>query len=468
MPSKSISLSELIKPSDRQREFMESLDHYKYILYGGAKGGGKSYILRWALIKLLLKWAKQGHRNVIVMLACEDYPSLKNRQVVKIQTEFPRWLGKLADNQIQGMSFILNPEFGGGVIALRNLDDPSKYASAEFAAVAIDELTKNTEDVFSQLRSIVRWPGISDTRFLGATNPGGLGHDWVKRYFIDRQFPSHEPEPEQFHFVQAFAKDNPYLSPEYVKSLEGLPDALRKAYLEGSWDLYEGQFFDEFSTATHVIKPFEVPSGWRRFRTIDHGRRAPTCCLWGAVDFDGRVYWYREYYKAGVDADQNARAIASLSAGEDYWFTVLDSACFSKTGTGETISEIYLRNGVTAHPSPKDRRAGWVLLHEFLRNDPPSGPLMQFFSGCKNAVRTLPTLIYDDHDPEDLDTRGEDHAADAISYALQFMHEGRSPKEATDFVSRLIARNKERSRLKPSSLNSFYYNRHGHKRLRTV
>ena len=415
--------------------------------------------MRWALLVLLAKWAKAGHRNVRVMLACENYPTLKDRQLTKIHTEFPMWLGSLADNQFEGLSFILKPEYGGGVIALRNLDDPSKYASSEFAAIAVDELTKNTEDTFSQLRSILRWPGIDHTRILGATNPGGIGHDWVKQRWINRNFPEHEPEPEEFYFVQAFAKDNPYLAANYVKSLEGLPLPLRKAYLEGSWDIFEGQFFDEWDASRHVTTPFDVPATWRRFRCIDHGRTAPTCCLWCAVDQDGRVYVYREHYKAGVDADVNARIITELSRGEKYWFTTLDSACFSRMGTGETIAEVYERNGVRALPSPKERKAGWVLVHEYLRWQGEPCPRLVFFDTCRNAIRTLPSLVYDKHCPEDLDSKGEDHAADALSYGLQLLHEGRSSLPDTDPLAALMRKRKEAHKLAPGNLNRFYSNK---------
>lgn len=392
------------------------------------------------------------------MLACENYPSLKDRQITKIQTEFPAWLGKLSDNQVEGMSFVLKPEFGGGIIALRNLDDPAKYASAEFAAVAIDELTKNTEDVFSQLRSIIRWPRLDDTKFLAATNPGSIGHMWVKRYWIDRDFPAYEPEPEKFHFVQAFAKDNPHLSQSYILSLSGLPETLRRAYLDGSWDLYEGQFFEEWRESIHVIEPFVIPSSWRRFRCIDHGRQAPTAAYWGAVDYDGRIYFYREHYARGIDADVNATTIRSLSEGDPpYWFTVLDSACFTKTGVGESIAEIYERNGVPCTAAPKDRKAGWALFHEYLR--PRYGeatPYMLFFKECRNAVRTIPSLVHDDPDIEDVDTAGEDHAADAISYALQYLHEGRSAKHTDDPVQMMFERQRRRSQVTPHRLKDFY------------
>jgi len=452
-----IKLSNLINPNEKQKEFLTAIDKYKYVLYGGAKGGGKSYILRWALIKLLLKWAKEGHKNVRVAMFCENFPTLKDRQITKIQTEFPAWLGKLSESNIEGMSFKLHKPYGSGVIALRNLDDPSKYASSEFAAAAVDELTKNDKKVFDQLRSIIRWPGIERTLFIAGTNPGGIGHNWVKKLWVDNEFEDNEPEPDQFHFIQAFAKDNPFLSASYVKSLEGLPEELRKAYLEGSWDLIEGQYFNEWRDDRHVVEPFPIPETWKRFRCIDHGRTAATACYWGAVDYDGRIYWYREYYKAGVDADLNAQAIAEMSLGEEHAFTVIDSSCFARTGTGETIADIYLANGVYAEPAPKSRLAGWNLFHEYLRGD-ESGPKMLFFKTCYNAIKTIPALIHDPRKIEDLDTKGEDHAADAISYGLQTLYESKTPEPMTVIEER-IKQMKTKNRLTPFNLNKFYTRR---------
>ena len=469
--SRNIKLSELINPTARQSEFLLALDRYKYLLYGGAKSGGKSYILRWALIKLLLKWAGQGHRNVRVGLFCENFPVLKDRQVTKIATEFPDWLGKLSESNVHGLSFVLAPAFGGGIIALRNIDDPSKYASSEFAAIAIDELTKNPAEVFSQFRSIVRWKGIEETKIFAGSNPGGIGHAWVKKLWIDRDFPKEESEADRFHFVKALVSDNPHVAASYIRTLEALPEGLRKAYLEGSWDIYEGQFFNEWREDKHVVTPFQIPDSWRKFRTIDHGRTKPTAGYWVAVDHDGTLYVYREHYRAGQDADQNAMQIAEASINhetqkqEPYAFTLLDSACFSKQG-GETIAEIYERNGVQAQPWPKNRKAGWNLFHEYLRHgeepDPEHPgqvrmrqPKLRFFSNCKHAIRTIPSLVFDDNDPEDLDSNGEDHAADAIRGALEFLHEGRSPLPKNP-LEQTLENLKRHNFLTPKNLKNFY------------
>ena len=126
-----IKLGQIINPTEKQQKFLDLLDDYKYILYGGAMGGGKSYILRWSLVGLLLLWyARDGLRNVTVGLFCEDYPSLNDRHISKIEYEFPTWLGTLNKSSHE---FIMNPKYGGGKIAMRNLDEPSKYVSAEFA-----------------------------------------------------------------------------------------------------------------------------------------------------------------------------------------------------------------------------------------------------------------------------------------------------------------------------------------------
>lgn len=446
--SKQISLKELINPTPRQLEFLQATDEYKYPLFGGAKGGGKSYILRWGLIRRLVKWASEGHIGVRVGLFCEDYPALKDRQITKMAKEFPGWLGTLSDNNIEGMSYRLHPEFGGGIIALRNLDDPSKYASSEFAIGAVDELTKNKREVFDQLRSIIRWPGIEKTGLWSGTNPGEIGHEWVKKLWVDRNFSTEDPPGEQFKFVKSLPTDNPHNAQSYLSDLQRLPEKLRKAYWDGNWDVFEGQYFSEWDKEQHVVVPFTIPDTWKRFRAYDHGRENPACCSWYVLDYDGRVYKYRELYKRGLNVDELAEKISALSQGEQYEYSVADPSIFANIGYvdkygGQTIAETFAHYGIQWLPASNRRVDGWNLMHQYLYWDMHKKPKLQYFNTCIDSIRTIPALIHDEHRPEDVDTRGEDHAPDTDRYFLMSLHERTSTKPLTEVEKKLKANKEE-------------------------
>ena len=414
------------------------MDTHKFTLYGGAKGGGKSYILRWAIIRQLIKWAKEGHPNVRGVLFCEDYPALADRQVSKIKIEFPEWLGTLSGSQVDGLSFKLKPQFGGGILALRNLDNPSKYASSEFAICAVDEITKNHKETIDQLRSIIRWPGIEDTKFIAGTNPGDIGHEWVKKMFIDKILGPEDPLPEQIAFVKSLPTDNPHNAASYLAELKRLPEKLRKAYWEGNWDVFEGQYFTEWDREQHIIEPFSMPETWFRFRSIDpSGRSGTTSCHWYATGPDGEVYCYKEYFEKDKDIDEHAKNIRRMSedengVSEDYRYTIIDSAAFAKAGYSETAAEIFERYGVTGLiPAAKERVIGWNAVHTFLRWDDRTKPKLRIFSTCPALIREIPLAIHDENKPEDINTDyiGAEHwdALDDLRYFLRTIREQRSP-----------------------------------------
>lgn len=412
-----MNFSELCKFQPKQIEAYRALEKHTFLLYGGAAGGGKSYFLRWAAVYLGLKWAKElGIQNGSIGLFCEDYPSLKDRQISKIRYEFPPWLGDLSKSDNE---FRIDPKWGGWTIAFRNLDDPSKYLSAEFAAIFVDELTRNDRAMFDFLNMRRRWPGIKDTKFVGATNPGGIGHAWVKKLWIDRDFSEETLNPKDFAFVSAKATDNKYLGEEYDKQLAQLPPALRKAYRDGDWDVFAGQFFSEWSKAKHVSGDMYIPEGWSRIRCLDYGFKKPSACYWLAIDFDGRIYVYRELYATGLTYGELARKIVEMTPEEEeIEYTVADTSMFAKTAdTGEFGQDIMADNGVPITPGNKDRIAGWNLMRKYLKNE-----MIVFHPSCKNAIATIPALVYTESKTvgkvEDLDTAGEDHAADALRYGL--------------------------------------------------
>ncbi len=460
-----IKWSELTHYNDKQKEADAALKDSKYILYGGAMGGGKSYWIRWSLVKLLLQfYAQTGKPGIRVGLFCEDYPALRDRHVSKMNYELPQWLGTMhkGDNE-----YILAPQYGSGVIALRNLDDPSKYASSEFAAIAVDELTKNPKTTFEDLRTRMRWPGINKPKFIAGTNPGSIGHQWVKDIWMDGKFEPGERESDLFAYIKATAYDNTANLPDtYFLQLEGLPEQKKKAFLEGDWDLFEGQYFSEWRHDLHVVEPFKLPDTWRRFGGYDHGRANPACFKWYAVDWDGNVWVYRELYINKADgsprweADKIAQEVAKITkdANEYLEYVVADSAIFSNHGHGETIADVLKKNGIGKSgtcipvmlPSHKDRVAGWTLMHQHLYHDKHTQPKLRYFKTCADSIRTIPALIYDERKLEDLNSDGEDHAADVDRYFLQTMYEKRADRPKT-YEERKMDQYQEKMGLKPSN-----------------
>lgn len=434
-----IDIDSLCHFTEKQKEASRAVKDFKYLLYGGAMGGGKSYFLRWKLLRMLLSFAVQGHQNVMVALFCEDYPSLKDRHLSKVRYEFPSYLGEYNSTD---HNFVLYPEFGNGVLAFRNLDDVSKYQSSEFAVIAVDELTKNDEETFGFLRTRLRWPGIEDTRFIAATNPGSKGHLWVKKLWIDKTYDDNEQSAHQFAYIQARVMDNPHVPESYRRELESLPDEKRRAWLDGDWDLYQGQYFAEWRKEKHVVEPIRIPDSWRKFRSIDiSGRNGITSCHWYALDYDGNVWVYREHYASGMDSDQHAEIIQEMSEDEEYLYTVIDNSAFTQFGAPETMAEIYMRKGVwNLIPSDKKRLTGWDIVHQFLRWDKNNPPKLKVFSTCTNMIRTLPSLVCDDKNPQDVDTQGEDHAADELRYFLQTLRDQKTERPMSEAKRRLLAR----------------------------
>lgn len=445
MSDQVLDLSTLVHFNDKQKLATKMADKHRFTLYGGAAGGGKSYWLRWYCIYWLITTAKRYNiKGLVAGLFCEDYPSLKDRHLSKMKTEFPDWLGTLSESSVYGLSYKLTDELGGGILALRNLDDASKYFSSEFGLEAVDELTKNTKETFDFLRMRLRWPQLPNTKFIAGTNPGEIGHEWVKKIWIDKIHDEYEQEKDQFAFVPATVDDNlKYLDLSYIRALDSLPPQLREAYRHGNWEIFKGQFFTEFSKVKHVVYPFNIPDGWARGLSIDiSGRNGITSAHWYAIDYDGVVWVYKEYYSTGLDSDQHARNIAELCKEKDSqgeflgWenirYIVMDNSAWDKLGYPETTVEIFQREWnkmdmpvVALIQSSKNRLMGWDVVHQFLRWDDKidQKPRLRIFNTCVNMIRTIPSLVTDDHVLGDLNSRGEDHAADDLRYFLQTLRD---------------------------------------------
>lgn len=429
-------LGPLKQRNPKQCEFLHQLfdKHAKFILYGGAAGGGKSYILRWSsLLFLMMCWEIYKVPFVRSGLFCEDYGSLKDRQLSKIKHEFPKFLGCLKETREEGLTWQLREDLGGGFIAPRNLDKPEKYDSVEFGMIAVDELTKNPPEIFEELRKRLRWPGFPDNfifPFVAGSNPGGIGHGFVKGYWIDREFPVElQSVAKQFVFIQALAQDNSYNPKSYYTELLTLPEQMRRAYAFGDWDAFLGQFFGEWRKSVHICPRFKIPGFWTRATSEDWGFAAPWSRHWFAVSPEGRVIAYREQYETGRLPEWMAKEGRRLSEGENIKFHLGDPAMWSETGkawgnSGPPIADQLLEHGWPLQKANNARIAGWQQMRAFLKFERDKDmqvtrpPMFQIMEGtCPHLIRTLPTQVFE-KGTEDLDTDGEDHACDDVRYYL--------------------------------------------------
>lgn len=397
------------------------------MLYGGAAGGGKSFFLRWWSVFYLMSLAEQGIKGATVGLFCEDYPSLLDRQISKIRVEFPPSLGTLKEGVTR--DFELAPQYGGGRVLLRNLDDPSKYLSAEFAGIAVDELTRNGKDVFDFLRSRLRWsatatsPGVTRPRFVAGTNPSGIGHSWVKQLWIEGNFPPElrKLKPE-FAFVPAKSSDNPYLSDSYHDDLETLPPDMAKAYAEGSWDIFAGQYFDIFKESEHCDRPEEwnLEPWWPRWISIDWGFKHNAAAYWFASEQDS-VFTYREVVRNGLSPYLLAELICEANGKDKPKQIFLSPDAFAKRTAENTIAEqmgeVFRDHGLpNPTPADDDRVGGWMLCYQMLE-----AGYLRIGKNCKELIRALPTLIRDPIKIEDVEKMDGDDSPDAWRYGVKSM-----------------------------------------------
>lgn len=393
------------------------------VLYGGAAGGGKSLAM---IVDPLRSCDHSKHRALILRRSLKELRQLIDMSRELYPKAYPGTKFKETE-KIWNFPSGAKVEFG----YLEKDADVYQYQGQDFSWIGFDEISQlPTEFPWHYLASRLRTSDPSLKVYLRCTtNPGGPGHGWVKRRYLDPASygtPFVGNDGISRRFIPATLRDNPYLYNDgrYQKMLESLPEVQRRQLLEGDWEIAEGIAFPEFQKNLHVIQPFSIPRGWARTKACDYGFSAPSCVLWGAVDpQDGTVIIYKELYEKGLTAKDLGDRIRDMEMEEVLTVPgVIDHSVFNRTGyAGPTIGEILNKNpyNLKFRPADKNRRAGKIQVHEYFRKHHDSDrPRVQIFSTCTNLIRELSSLILDKNDPEDVDTHMEDHAYDAFRYLL--------------------------------------------------
>lgn len=440
------------KPQPKQALFMARPEYEA--LYGGAAGGGKSD----ALIIEALRQVHIPHYKALILR--KTYPQL-SELIDKSLNYYPRAYPKAKYN---GSAHTWTFPSGAKVIfgAMQHTKDRIKYQGQAYDFIAFDELTHFTWEEYSYLFSRNRPNGPGTRVYIRATaNPGGIGHSWCKERFITAGAPMVpisetvewvEPDGRKMSrvqkriFVPSSVFDNPALlqnDPMYVQRLASMPEAEKKALLYGDWDTFTGQVFTEWRNDpehyhdrlhTHVIAPFKVPEHWKLWCGLDWGYSKPFAVGWYAIDEDKRMYMIRELYgctgapDTGVkwEPTQVAREIRRIE-GEDPNLRgrrinrVGDPAIWASDGT-ESIGKLMEKERVWFDKGDHNRISGKMQVHNRLAFDEDGRPMFQVFETCRHFIRTVPNLVYDETDVEDVDTKGEDHHYDQCRYVMMRNH----------------------------------------------
>ena len=412
------------------------------VLYGGAAGGGKSF----AMVADPMRYVNNPSANMLLVRRSTE----ELRELISVSK-------KLYPQAIPEARFLERDKTwvfpSGATLWMSYLDrddDVSRYQGQAFNWIGFDELTQWTSPfAWNYMRSRLRTAKDTGLNLYqrATTNPGGAGHYWVKKAFVNPapfgksfwatdvesgeviKFPKgHTREGEPLFkrkFIPATLFDNPYLADDgmYEANLLSMPEHQRRQLLEGDWSINEGAAFPEFNSKIHVIDPFDIPSSWMRFRAADYGYGSYTGVLWFAVAPSDQLIVYRELYVSKVTAADLAGMILEAEAGERMRYGVLDSSLWHNRGdTGPSLAEQMIIRGCRWRPADRSRGSrvsGKNEVHRRLQTDEFTGESrLVIFNNCRNLIAQLPSIPLDKNNPEDVDTNAEDHLYDALRYGI--------------------------------------------------
>lgn len=444
-----MSSIDLSRISDKQYAFLSAKE--KHVGFGGARGGGKSWSVR-TKAKILAA----SYKGIKILIVRRTFPELVNNHINQLREEL---FGLAKYNKTEKVFTFPN----GSTIKFgycNNDKDLGQYQGAEYDVIFLDEATQLQEMWIKKITACVRGVNNYPKRIYYTCNPGGASHGYFKRLFIDKNYEDGEV-PDDYAFIQALVTDNKALmesQPDYIKQLEALPPKLREAWLYGRWDIFEGQFFEDFRTTpdiqkcteagitpeeaiaqhrwTHVIEPFDLNAGekrgWNIMRSYDFGYNKPFSLGYWAVDYDGVLYRIMEMYGCtqtpdeGVkwSPDEQFKRISEFER-EHPWLkgrkivdSVADPAIWDSS-RGESIAETAAKYGIYFSPGDNARIPGWMQVHYRLQFDENGYARMYVFNNCKAFIRTMPLMMFSDTHPEDIDTKLEDHCPDEVRYMCQ-------------------------------------------------
>jgi phage terminase large subunit len=433
-------------PSERQTAFHQA--DADEILYGGAAGGGKSAALVAEAITLALEYP-----GIPIDIFRRTIPELKSTILPEIHKQAGAYIeaGHMTYHGLDRQFRLAN----GSTINLNYLDtdaDIYRYQGREMPVILVDELTQFPQSWIEYIKTRNRTSNPDHpVIFRAGTNPGGVGHGWVKNYFIDITQPEvkyTDPETKLSRmFIPAKVSDHPLekFREDYAQKLGAISDIdLRRALLEGDWDVFSGQVFTEWRRDKHVVEPFAIPEHWNRWFAYDYGYNTFAAGLWFTKDpTTDRIFVYREFYESQMAVSKQAELMNSLDRGERVAPNLADPAIWKSPAnaeTGETVAALFSKAGRNFVPANNERIAGKNAVHEALATAPDGLPKMQIFSNCVNLIRTLPSLPYDRHRVEDVDTKVEDHLYDVLRYGLINQKPAKAP---TVYIPQNMLRRKQ-------------------------
>ena len=415
--------------------------------FGGARGGGKSTAgLAW-----------------LVSPEYVNHPQYRALVVRRNSEDLTDWIARARDFYTPlRAKFSGNPPIikfpSGAFIKTGHLKDENayeKYQGHEYHKIVIEELTQipREEDymkLISSCRSAI--PELKPQIF-STFNPGGSGHLWVKQRFVDvsRNRVYKDPISGRTRlFIPSRIEDNPALmkaDPDYVRYLDSLPGELRKAWRDGDWDIFAGQYFKKLNRRKHIIEPFRIPKNWVRFRSLDWGYSHATVCLWWAVDFNGNAYIYRHLVQNETVVSRMARDILDQTPkGEEILTTVTDPAVwvrnpYSEAVTDQTMADEMRKVGLYIEKANNDRINGWQSLRELIEWDRDTKPKLRIFSTSEAVFDGLSVLVHDDKRPEDVLKTDGDDIGDSARYGamhiFQTMKKERKKTEVEQFIDKI-------------------------------